>query len=248
MQTTFKAHIARLAGLLVLTGTLAACGGGGGGSDGTTGAATSANPAPVATSPTTSPTTNPVQQPATNHAPTITGNAITTVSASKAYSFTPSAADADGDTLTFSITSKPSWATFDTKTGRLSGTPTSSQVGSYEEIVISVTDGKATAALAQFAITVEPAAQATTKSLLVSWTPPTTNSDGSALTNLSGYRILYGTKAGNYTQSVAVKSAGITSYTIENLEAGVQYHVVMVSVNAAGVESEVSQEVVVSLT
>lgn len=244
MQTNIKAHVARLAGLLVLTGTLAACGGGGG-SDGTTGAATSADP--VTTSPTTSPTTNPVQQPSTNHAPTITGSAITTVSASKAYSFTPTAADADGDTLTFSIASKPSWAAVDTKTGRLSGTPTNAQAGSYEEIVISVTDGKATAKLAQFAITVE-AAQATTKSVMVSWTPPTTNSDGSSLTNLSGYRIMYGTQAGNYSKSVTVNSAGVTSFTLDNLEAGQQYHVVMVSVNAAGTESEVSQEVVLNLT
>ena len=237
MQTTIKASIARLAGLLVLTGTLAACGGGG--SDGATGAATSADPSPVAT--------NPAQQSGTNHAPTITGNAITTASASKAYSFTPTAADADGDTLTFSITSKPSWATFDAKTGRLSGTPSNAQAGSYEEIVISVTDGVATATLAQFAITVE-AAQATTKSVMVSWTPPTTNSDGTSLTNLSGYRIMYGTQAGNYSQSVTVGSAGVTSFTLDNLEAGQQYHVVMVSVNASGAESEVSQEVVVNLT
>lgn len=246
MQTNIKATIARLAGLLVLTGTLAACGGGG--SDGTTAAATSADTSsPVATSPTTSPTTNPVQQPATNHAPTITGTAITTVSASKAYSFTPAAADADGDTLTFSIQSKPSWAAFDTKTGRLSGTPTNAQAGSYEEIVISVTDGKATAQLAQFAITVETA-QATTKSVMVSWTPPTTNSDGSSLTNLTGYRIMYGTQAGNYSKSVTVNSAGVTSFTLDDLEAGKQYHVVMVSVNASGTESEVSQEVVLNLT
>jgi putative Ig domain-containing protein len=243
MQTNIKANIARLAGLLVLTGTLAACGGGG--SDGTTGAATSADP--VTTSPTTSPTTNPVQQPATNHAPTITGSAITSVSASKAYSFTPTAADADGDTLTFSIQSKPSWATFNTKTGRLSGTPTNAQVGSYEEIAISVSDGKATTQLAQFSITVE-AAQAGSKSVMVSWTPPTTNSDGTSLTNLSGYRIMYGTQSGNYSQSVNVNSAGITSFTLDNLEAGKQYHVVMVSVNASGAESDVSQEVVVDLT
>jgi hypothetical protein len=245
MQTNIKASIARLAGLLVLTGTLAACGGGG--SDGTTGAATSADTSPVATSPTTSPTTNPVQNPSTNRAPTITGNAITTVNASKAYSFTPTAADADGDTLTFSIQSKPSWAMFDAKTGRLSGTPTNAQAGSYEEIVISVTDGKATAKLAQFAITVETA-QATSKSVMVSWTPPTTNKDGSSLTNLTGYRIMYGTQAGNYSQTVTVDSAGITSFMLENLEAGRQYHVVMVSVNASGAESDVSQEVVVNLT
>ncbi len=43
--------------------------------------------------------------------------------------FTPSANDADGDTLTFTISNRPSWATFNGTTGRLSGTPGASHVG-----------------------------------------------------------------------------------------------------------------------
>jgi hypothetical protein len=58
----------------------------------------------------------------------------------QAYNFVPAATDADHDSLQFAISSKPSWATFDAATGRLYGVPAT--VGSYEEIEISVTDGK----------------------------------------------------------------------------------------------------------
>ena len=243
MQTINKSPIARLATLLVLTGSLVACGGG---SNGTTQATAAATAGEVPAVESTMPAAAPAPA-ATNRAPTITGSAITSVSASKAYSFTPSATDADGDKLQFAISSKPSWATFDTATGRLSGTPAAANVGSYEEIEISVTDGKATTKLAQFAINVEAAA-ATTRNVRVSWLPPTTNSDGSALTNLNGYRIMYGTQAGQYTQTVAVSGAGLTSFMLENLESGKQYHVVMIAVNSAGTESALSAEVVISAT
>ena len=37
------------------------------------------------------------------------------------YAFTPNATDANGNTLTYSITNRPSWATFNASTGRLVG-------------------------------------------------------------------------------------------------------------------------------
>lgn len=89
-----------------------------------------------------------------NRTPTISGVPITTVTAGQAYSFMPSAADADGQSLSFSISNRPAWAQFSTTTGRLSGTPTSSQVGNYSSIRISVSDGQATASLQSFSISV----------------------------------------------------------------------------------------------
>ena len=94
---------------------------------------------------------------AANHPPTISGTPATAVTAGSAYTFTPTARDADGNALRFAIASKPVWASFDRATGRLSGTPTAAQVGSYEEIVISVTDGRRRVRLPQFSITVNPA-------------------------------------------------------------------------------------------
>jgi Putative Ig domain len=96
---------------------------------------------------------------APNSAPSISGTPGTAAQAGVAYSFTPSAQDANGDTLTFSITGKPSWATFNTASGALGGTPSSSDVGASNTVVISVSDGKVSASLAAFTVTV--AAQST---------------------------------------------------------------------------------------
>jgi uncharacterized protein YjbI with pentapeptide repeats len=87
--------------------------------------------------------------------PTITGNPPTIAKLGYNYTFTPTASDENGDNLTFSITNKPDWATFDTKTGRLSGTPNA--VGNYTGIVISVSDGQLSAQLAAFDIQVKTA-------------------------------------------------------------------------------------------
>jgi Putative Ig domain len=266
MQNSIKTHIVRLAGLIMLGAALTACGGGGG-SDGATQNATAANdttPSQAVTTPTsptipTNPGTTPSGTPAPgetptqptnpvagNHAPTIAGVAILNVTAGHTYNFVPAANDADGDRLQFAISSKPSWATFDSATGRLSGVPTIANVGSYEEIEISVSDGKSSTKLPQFAITVAASAP-TVQSVTLSWAPPTTNTDGTALTNLNGYRILYGSQPGVYTETVTVSSAGITRYTLDNLQSG-KYYLVMVAVNSAGAESETSKEVVVDLS
>src|SRR5688500_1681413 len=76
-----------------------------------------------------------------NTAPAISGNPTTAAVTGRAWSFTPTATDANGDTITFEIQNRPAWATFDTATGRLSGTPSASTVGSFANVVISATDG-----------------------------------------------------------------------------------------------------------
>ena len=91
---------------------------------------------------------------AVNDAPTITGTPATSVAEDSSYSFTPSASDIDSATLTFSQTGMPAWASFDTTTGTLSGTPTNDDVGTSGSIVITVSDGELTASLAAFTITV----------------------------------------------------------------------------------------------
>ncbi len=95
------------------------------------------------------------------------------------------------DTLTFSISGKPAWATFDAATGKLSGAPKAQDVATYSNIVISASDGKVSVNLAMFSISVVATA---TGAATISWTPPTTYTDGSALT-VAGYRIYWGTGA-----------------------------------------------------
>ncbi len=91
-----------------------------------------------------------------NRIPVISGIPETQTFEEQLYTFTPSASDADqDDTLTFSIVNKPSWATFNTSTGTLSGTPSSSDAGTTTGIVITVTDGAgAGASLPPFNISV----------------------------------------------------------------------------------------------
>ncbi len=90
-----------------------------------------------------------------NDRPTITGTPATSVNQDALYRFVPTAADLDvGDSLTFSISNKPAWATFNASNGELTGTPRNSDVGNYAAIQISVSDGVLTASLPSFAINV----------------------------------------------------------------------------------------------
>jgi len=167
------------------------------------------------------------------------------VTAGQAYQFKPTAADADKDTVTFTIANKPAWAAFNVTTGALTGTPASKDVGTYSGIEIGATDGEAVTALPAFVITVA-AASATTKSVAVAWTPPTQNNDGSTLTDLSGYKIHYGTASKNYTQSVSVNNAGLTRYQLDSMPAG-KIYIAMTAVNASGAESDYSPELAVTV-
>jgi len=67
------------------------------------------------------------------------------------------------------------------------------------------------------------------------WTAPTTNTDGSTITDLAGYNLYRGTTATNLTR---LKSFGptVVSYQDTNLAPG-QYYYALTSVNAASLES-----------
>jgi len=169
-----------------------------------------------------------------NDAPMITGTPTIIIAENKIYSFTPTASDIDGDTLTFNITNKPLWASFSTSTGALTGTPSSTDIGTSSGIIISVNDGITSASLASFDITVT---KIVIGSAMVSWTPPLENNDGSALTDLAGYKIYYGTTAGKYTTTIDVNNTNITDYLIGNLTGPNTYYFVMTAYNSTGDES-----------
>src|SRR5262249_22298229 len=52
------------------------------------------------------------------------------------------------------VNNKPSWASFNSTTGQLAGTPTAANVGAYSNIVIWVSDGQKSASLPAFSIQV----------------------------------------------------------------------------------------------
>jgi hypothetical protein len=68
-------------------------------------------------------------------------------------------------------------------------------------------------------------AQPSTTALL-SWKPPTTNTNGTEVTALSGYHIYYGTQEKDLNKSVAVSGATHTSYEIAGLTEGTWYFAV----------------------
>jgi hypothetical protein len=187
----------------------------------------------------------------------IYGSPSTSVIATRYYGFQSWATDTDHKTVTYSIQNKPSWATFNAQYGHLYGVPSAGNVGTYSNIVITASDGVSSAHLPAFSITVKSDGTSTTSgggsgsgggttsstgSVTVSWTPPTQNTNGSALTNLSGYTINYGTNASDLSSEVKVSTTGVTSYVIDNLPAGTYYFGVS-AYSSAGETSSVSKVV-----
>jgi len=168
-----------------------------------------------------------------NGVPTIQGTPPGSVVVGQAYSFKPQASDPDGDPLTFSLGNAPGWVDFNTSTGQLSGSPQSADVGEYINITVAVSDGQAQATLGPFAISVEAIVNGTAT---LSWQPPTQRTDGSSLSDLAGYRILYGSAPGSYTNDVRLDNPGLTSYVVENLAQGTWYFA-MTAIDSLGVES-----------
>lgn len=172
-----------------------------------------------------------------NSAPTIQGSPSTSVTAGQAYSFQPAASDPDGDSLTFSVSGLPAWAAFNTSTGRISGTPTAADVATYSNIRVTVSDGRGgSASTAMFAITVTDLASG---SVTLSWTPPTQNEDGSALTNLSGYEVRYGKDQANLDRSAQVSNPSVNTFVVDNLTSGTWFFAVR-SLNSSGNSSVLS--------
>lgn len=57
----------------------------------------------------------------------------------------------------------------------------------------------------------------------LTWTAPTTNEDGSALTDLAGYRIYYGTSETTMTTQIQLANPGLLTYVVPNLTPATWY-------------------------
>lgn len=205
--------------LTMMTIVAAGCGGGGGSSTG--------NPPSAGTAPGT---------------PTISATPATKATVGTAYMLAPSVSDPDGGMLAFSVQNRPSWATFNTTTGRLTGTPGPQDVGTYADVVISVSDGSATAALPAFTITVVAANDAQVAvpgTLTLQWEAPTETVAGTPLAGLAGYRIHYGASASVLDKTIIISNAGTLAYSVADLPAGTYYFAVR-AVDSSGGESALS--------
>jgi hypothetical protein len=170
--------------------------------------------------------------------PVISGTPPASVVAGSGYAFQPTASDPSGKQLAFSVQNSPPWAGFSIATGQLYGTPSSAQMGTYGNIVISASDGTAASALPAFSITVT-SPPATTGTAVLTLTPPTQNTDGSPLTDLAGMRVYYGSSADSLDQVLDLPGNAATSYTLSSLSSGVWYFAAT-AYNSGGLESSPS--------
>lgn len=82
---------------------------------------------------------------------------------------------------------------------------------------------------------------------LLTWTPPTLNTDNTPLTNLAGYRVNYGASASSLIQAVQIANPSATTYTVTNLTPGTWYFGVR-AYTTQGAESSLSNIVSKSVT
>ena len=132
-----------------------------------------------------------------NQTPVIASNPVTSAIKGQLYSYGVNATDPDGDTLTYSLTTKPSGMTINSSTGLISWTPTSNGIFN---VTVKVSDGKLSDTQS-FTITVEEqslalnpvqllspsnGASVNTSTVQLSWNP---------VPNATGYEVVYDTSS-----------------------------------------------------
>ena len=75
----------------------------------------------------------------------------------------------------------------------------------------------------------------------LSWNAPSTNSNGTPITDLAGYKLYVGNASRSYQQKLDMGK--ITNYSVANLTDGSTYYFAVTAYNSAGVESPYSTEV-----
>lgn len=172
------------------------------------------------------------QKTSLNSPPTVSGVPDDCVGLNNYYEFIADGLDADNDSLKYSIINQPSWTSFNIRSGKLSGTTNINNVGLYDNIQISVTDGIETASLDPFAIEVLVGNGQT----MLTWTPPITHEDGTTLIDLAGYKIYYGKSAYNFPNKIEINNPGQANYLVENL-CPTTYFFAVTAITASSVES-----------
>jgi hypothetical protein len=75
-----------------------------------------------------------------------------------------------------------------------------------------------------------------TGSATVTWAAPTQNTDGTSLTNLASYKVMYGTSSTSFTRTATISDPAARSTVLGSLSPATWYFKVR-AVNSAGVES-----------
>ena len=91
--------------------------------------------------------------------------------------------------------------------------------------------------------TATPSMNSAGRTATLSWEAPTANTNGTPLTDLTGYRIYYGSSPEDLSQSVKIDTIGLQTYVIDDLEPGTWYFAVR-ALAGDGTESPLSDVVV----
>lgn len=167
-----------------------------------------------------------------NTAPVIQASGTLSAQADIPYEYLPDARDADGDELRFSADNLPPWADLDPATGRISGTPRLSDLGTHEGIILYVADATHETASEPFAITVQGKSNGVAR---LAWQKPDVRVDGAPLEDLAGYRIVYGRNADDLDHSIFINDPEQLSYEFATLDEGVWYFAI-IAVSTSGLE------------
>lgn len=157
--------------------------------------------------------------------------ANTTIATGATQQFTATGTYSDNSTQT--LTASVTWGSSNTGVATVSNASGSNGLGT------AVTTGSTTISAASGSISGSALLSVVDRSATLSWDAPTTNTDGTALTDLKGYKLYYGSASGSYGASIDVRN--VTSYTINNLAPGTYYFAVT-AYNTAGTESGYSNE------
>ena len=123
-------------------------------------------------------------------------------------------------------------------------------MGSYGNILITVSDGQLSRSLASFSIVVSQplplggtsvatGATGGTGTALVSWSAPLINADGSMLTDLTGFNIYYGQDPAMLDHVYQLDCGWCLWHVMDNLGPGTWYFAVK-AYNRYGIESNLS--------
>jgi fibronectin type III domain protein len=99
----------------------------------------------------------------------------------------------------------------------------------------------ATGSIKMQAAALQGVAQPVIGTATLTWRAPSTNTNGTVLTDLAGYKVYWGPAQGSYTNSYTVTNPGALTYTVKGLTAGRWYFVV--AALAGGKESPPSNAV-----
>jgi hypothetical protein len=150
--------------------------------------------------------------------------------------FTPTISNPEGIVLTFTAQNLPDWASIDSDTGTISGTPGVGDVGVFWNITLTVAGGGESITTPGYSIVVTAAIPG---SATLTWLPPTEKTDGSPLTDLAGYKIYWGQSQDDLSNSVTIENPGVTAYVLDGLLPATWYFAAT-AVDSEGMESSFS--------